>query len=403
MENWQKNLYSIWAAQFLAAVGLSMVLPFLPFYIRELGVNGDKAVKIWSGLIFAAPFMVSVFMQPLWGILGDRNGRKPMIVRGMAGIALATFLMGFARTAPQLLFLRFLQGAISGFVAPSLALVATSTPREKTGQALGTLQSALVTGMVLGPLLGGVFAHFMGFRSIFFWTGGLCFVGAFVAYRFVREDFVRPDKAERSSLRYNISYILHSPQLRAMLGLLILVQFSIQVVAPFLSLYVESLHVSPEYVGLVTGMVFGITGVTNAVTSPLWGRQADRHGFRKVLQISLLGMIIFYLPQAFVTEAWQLLFLRAGLGIFVAGAIPTINAIVHRSTLEKDRGGMYGIFQSGLMIGNVAGPLLGGSLAAIFGLPAIFLITTGLMVLAFFWEKKAAVNPCGSEKSNLSR
>jgi MFS transporter, DHA1 family, multidrug resistance protein len=290
------------------------------------------------------------------------------------------------------LILRFFQGAISGFVAPSLALIATSTPREKTGQALGTLQAALVTGMVLGPLMGGVFAHFMGFRSIFFWTGSLCFVGAIVAYRFVKEDFVRPDKAEGSSLSRNISYIFHSSQLRAMLGLLILVQFSIQVVSPFLSLYVESLHVSPEYVGLVTGMVFGITGVTNAVTSPLWGKQADRRGFRKILRISLLGMILFYVPQAFATGAGQLLFLRAGLGVFVAGAIPTINAIVHRSTPEKDRGGMYGIFQSGLMIGNVAGPLLGGILSAAFGLRTIFLITTGLMIIAFFWEKKAAVN-----------
>ena len=392
MERWQKNLYSIWAAQFLAAVGLSMVLPFLPLYIRELGVDGIEAVKVWSGVIFAAPFTVSVFAQPLWGILGDRSGRKPMVVRGMAGIGLATFLMGFAQTAPQFLILRFFQGAISGFVAPSLALVASSSPRDKTGQALGTLQAALVTGMILGPLLGGVFAHLMGYRPIFFWTGGLCFAGAAVVYWFVKEDFVKPDKAKGSSLRQNLRYVFHSPQLRAMLGLLILVQFSIQVVSPFLSLYVESLHVSPEYVGLVTGMVFGITGVTNAVTSPLWGRRADRRGFRKILRTSLLGMIFFYLPQAFVTGAGQLLFLRGGLGVFVAGVIPTITSVVQRSTPEKDRGGMYGIFQSGLMLGNVAGPLLGGIMAASFGLRAIFLITTGLMALAFLWERHTASN-----------
>ena len=129
MEPWQRNLYSLWVAQFIAAIGLSMIIPFLPFYLRELGVVGKESVKIWSGLIFSAPFMVSAFLQPVWGILGDRRGRKPMVVRAMLGLALTNFLMGFARSAPQLLILRFFQGSLAGFVAPSLALMASCTPR----------------------------------------------------------------------------------------------------------------------------------------------------------------------------------------------------------------------------------------------------------------------------------
>src|SRR4030042_5370386 len=164
MKLWQKNLYSLWLAQLIAALGLSMIIPFLPFYLRDLGVSGKQAVKIWSGFIYSAPFMISAFMQPVWGLLGDRKGRKPMVVRAMLALALANFLMGFARSAPQLLILRFLQGSLSGFVAPSLALMASCAPEEKTGQALGTLQSSLVTGMVAGPLLGGVLAHLVGYR-----------------------------------------------------------------------------------------------------------------------------------------------------------------------------------------------------------------------------------------------
>src|SRR4030042_3419870 len=101
MELWQKNLYSLCFAQLISAVGLSLVIPFLPLYVRELGVTGEEAVKIWSGLIFSAPFLVSAFLQPLWGILGDRHGRKPMVVRAMLGLSLAHFLMGFAQTAPH--------------------------------------------------------------------------------------------------------------------------------------------------------------------------------------------------------------------------------------------------------------------------------------------------------------
>lgn len=389
MELWKRNLYGLWGAQFIAATGMSMVLPFLPLYIRELGVTSREGVKLWSGFIFAAPFMVSVFLQPLWGILGDRYGRKSMVVRGMSGMALAMFLMGFAQTAPQLLALRFFQGTISGFVAPSLALLASCTPKEKTGQALGTLQSALVTGFIIGPLLGGFLAHYLGYRFIFFWTGFFCFIGTLVVVKFVKEEFVRQEKSRRSGLRKNLRTVFHSPELRILLLLLVWVQMSIQIVAPFLSLYVEYLKVSPEYIAMMTGLVFGVTGVTNALASPLWGKHADRIGYRKVLGYCLVGMTLFYLPQAFVTGAVQLLFLRAGLGIFVGGVQPTINSIVQRSTAMEDRGGIYGIFMSGLLAGNVAGPLLGGTLSAFLGLRPIFLITTGILAFTLLYFRKS--------------
>jgi DHA1 family multidrug resistance protein-like MFS transporter len=396
MELWQKNLYSLWGAQFVAAVGLSMVIPFLPFYLRELGITEKQAVKLWSGLLFSAPFIVAAFLQPFWGILGDRYGRKPMVVRAMVGLALANVLMGFARTAPQLLALRFFQGSLSGFVAPSLALLASCTPEQKTGQALGTLQSALVTGMIVGPLLGGLLAHFMGYRPIFFWTGFFCLVAALVVIGFVKENFIKQEAAKDSRLGsrllQNFRYVLGSPDLRSILFLLIIVQFSVMIVAPFLSLYVEFLKASPDYVALMTGMVFGITGVTNAATAPFWGNRADRIGYWKILRYSLTGMTLFFLPQAFVTNSYQLLILRAGLGVFLGGVLPTINTIVQRFTAEKDRGGIYGIFQSGLLIGNMAGPLVGGVLAAYLGLRSIFMITTGMFLLVSLWERRANHN-----------
>jgi MFS transporter, DHA1 family, multidrug resistance protein len=397
MEAWRKNLYSLWTAQFVAMIGLSMVVPFLPLYLRELGVKGDEAVKIWSGLIFAAPFMVGAFLQPIWGGLGDRYGRKPMIVRAMMGLALANFLMGFAQTAPQLLGLRLFQGSLAGFVAPSLALMASCTPEKRMGQSLGTLQSALVTGMIVGPLLGGFLAHLMGYRLIFFGTALTCFVAALIVLRQVQEISDGAKKKQPARLRENLTYVFHSPTLRTMILLLILVQLSLQIATPFMSLYVEHLKVSPDYIGLMTGLVFGITGVTNALTAPMWGKRGDRIGYGKILSYSLLGMTLASLPQALVTNAYQLLALRGALGIFVSGVMPTVNTIVQRSTDEHRRGGIYGIFQSGLLVGNVFGPLLGGLLAAYLGLRMILLINGGIMGLAYLWLRKspAPVLPAG--------
>jgi DHA1 family multidrug resistance protein-like MFS transporter len=326
-------------------------------------------------------------MQPVWGMLGDRKGRKIMVVRAMVALSLAHILMGFARSAPQLLILRFFQGSLSGFVAPSLALMASCTPEEKTGQSLGTLQSSLVTGMVGGPLLGGVLAHLVGYRPLFFGTAFFCFCGMMIVISFVKEDFVPQEKKDRSSLIQNLRYVIHTRELRVLLLLLILTQSSTVIVAPFLSLFVEFLKVNPAHVSLMTGIVFGITGIVNAVFAPFWGKKSDQIGPRKILRRSLTGITLISLPQAFVTNIYQLLILRGGLGVFFSGVIPTINTIIRRLTPENNQGGIFGIFQSGLVIGNIIGPLIGGFLAASLGLRSIFLISTGIFGLALLWER----------------
>ncbi len=387
MELWRKNLYSVWAAQFIVGVGLNMVIPFLPLYLRDLGVVEDQSLKLWSGVVFAAAFLVSACMQPLWGILGDRVGRKPMIVRAMVGLALAHILMGFAQNPYHLLLGRLVQGSLAGFLAPSLALVASSTPADKTGFALGTLQTALVSSLILGPFVGGALIHFVGARPIFFMTGCLCLGGALVVLRFVRETFEPAKEKKKSELRRNFRSVFYNPGLRNLFFLQLLVQFSIFFVAPFLTLYVEFLGVPQDYVGLVSGAVFGVTGITSALTAPIWGRRADRIGYRKVLRVALIGMIAFLIPQALVTDAWQLMVCRAGLGLFVSGTVPIINSIVRLSTGESERGGIYGIFQSGFLIGNMLGPLVGGGLAAFLGLRTIFLVAAGFLGIGPLLEK----------------
>ncbi|MDQ5988475.1 MAG: MFS transporter [Syntrophus sp. SKADARSKE-3] len=388
MPTWKKNLYAIWIAQFFSSVGLTMVTPFLPFYIRELGVTGSDEVNLWSGIIFAAPFLLSSLMQPIWGVLGDRHGHKPMVVRAMLGLGLANALMSFSGNIYQLLVLRLFQGFLSGFFAPSMALVASGTPRENTGFALGMLQSAFVSGMVVGPFIGGILVHFSGYRSNFLFTGLCCFMGAQIVIWFVQETFVPlKNKSNYTDLKKNIRSVFMHSELRTLFIIMLMVQASIHSVSPFLSLYVEFLDFSQEYVDMMTGLVFGIAGITSTIASPMWGKKVDEIGFSKVLRISLAGILIFMLPQAFVTSAYQLIFLRAGLGIFIAGAVPAINAFVQRSTNEGRQGGIHGIFQSGFLFGSMAGPLLGGFLSAAFGLRAIFVITTAFLCVTMFLER----------------
>jgi DHA1 family multidrug resistance protein-like MFS transporter len=182
--------------------------------------------------------------------------------------------------------------------------------------------------------------------------------------------------------------VFYTPELRNLFFLLLLIQFSLFFVAPFLTLYVEFLGVQQENVGLMSGAVFGVTGVTSALTAQFWGRRADRVGYRRVLRIGLIGMVVFLAPMAIVTDAWQLLVCRAGMGLAVSATVPIINSLVRHLTKESERGGIYGIFQSGYLIGNMIGPLAGGGLAAFMGMRAIFLATAGFLCLGALMERR---------------
>ncbi|MGB6123459.1 MAG: MFS transporter [Bacteroidota bacterium] len=214
MDLWRKNLYILWGTQFLAMVGMNLVVPFLPFYIRELGVSDPQQLARWSGLVFAGPFFISFFAIPLWGTLGDRYGRKAMVVRAIFGLGLSQALIGLAQTPLQLLLFRMVQGGISGFIASSLALVSTTTPRNRIGYALGFMQSSTAAGMVLGPFVGGLLADLIGYREIFFVTATLCFTGGVVVWANVRE-LPRPGpEARRFTVLDNLRLVVGDRRLR---------------------------------------------------------------------------------------------------------------------------------------------------------------------------------------------
>src|SRR5205085_1847953 len=133
-------------------------------------------------------------MSPVWGALADRYGRRSMLIRAMIGGAVTVGLMGFARGPVDLVVLRFLQGAGSGTVAAATALVATGTPRQRVGWALGVLTSSVAVGSALGPLVGGLAASVLGVRAIF-WAGGLLLGAATVPVVLLVREAPGPPRA----------------------------------------------------------------------------------------------------------------------------------------------------------------------------------------------------------------
>jgi DHA1 family multidrug resistance protein-like MFS transporter len=187
--SWQRTLWIIWFTELIAVAGFTVVMPILPLYIRELGVQVEQEVRIWSGLVISAHAVTMTIFGPIWGALSDRYGRKVMIERAMFGGAVLIALMGLVQNVQQLVLLRFVQGAVTGVISAANALVASVAPRERAGYALGMVQMALYVGASAGPLLGGVISDTFGYRTAFLVTGALLFLSGLGVLFFVKEVF----------------------------------------------------------------------------------------------------------------------------------------------------------------------------------------------------------------------
>ncbi|CUS87325.1 MFS transporter, partial [Candidatus Kryptobacter tengchongensis] len=242
METWRKNLYIVWIAQFITMMGMSMIVPFLPFFIRELGVRDEADIARWSGIVFSGPFIVSFFTTPFWGTLGDRFGRKLIMIRAIFGLGIAQVLTSLSQNVYQLFIFRVIQGAISGFIPSALAFVSAETPYERKSYAIGVLQTATSSGQLFGPLFGGVLADLIGYRHIFQLTGLICFLAGFLLIFGVvetkRNNFENKN-SELKTLIENYHFAFVDRKIRTGLVLIFLAQITVMIVQPIFALFVE--------------------------------------------------------------------------------------------------------------------------------------------------------------------
>ncbi|RME59537.1 MAG: MFS transporter, partial [Caldilineae bacterium] len=130
MPNWKRTVYILFAVQMISTAGFSLVFPFLPLYVKELGVASGGSIEFWAGLVFSSQAVTMMISAPLWGSVADRFGRKPMLVRASLGGAILIGAMGFVQNAEQLVLLRTVQGLVTGVMAAASALVAATAPRD---------------------------------------------------------------------------------------------------------------------------------------------------------------------------------------------------------------------------------------------------------------------------------
>jgi DHA1 family multidrug resistance protein-like MFS transporter len=373
----------MWIANFIIAGSLTMILPFLSLFIKTFGNESNEYVQQWAGLVFGVTFVSAFLFSPIWGRIGDRFGRKKVLIILGFGVSISVFMMGYVSSVPMLFVLRFFMGLFAGFISMSQALIATQTPKEIAGQTLGTLQTGSVSGTLFGPLIGGLLADTVGFQYTFVLTALTTGIAATLVWVGIQE--VRLDSKQEGEKNYSgkevVKLIFSTPVLLMVMTISMLVQIANFSIQPLLALYVNELN-GPSNIALLSGLAFSATGLGNLLFTRQWGRLGDRIGYEKVLILLMVLSAIVYLPQAFVTNVWQLVFLRFILGMLIGGLIPCRVAYIRQVAPLSIQGEVLGYNASFRFLGNVIGPVMGGFLAGFYGISSVFFMTSSLFVFS---------------------
>ncbi|MBB2927489.1 MFS transporter [Paraburkholderia silvatlantica] len=395
---WRRNLVVCVIGSFTTLVSLSMLLPFLPLYVRQLGVTSQSAVIQWSGVAFGATFLGTALTAPIWGRLADRYGRKPMLVRAAIGMAVVMSLIGVAHNVYELVALRLIAGLVGGYASASTVMVGTQAPRERAGWALGILSTGALAGNLVGPLVGGVLPGWIGIRGTFFAGGAMIAVAALLTIFVVKEEF-HPESDAKSHARHAAAGSgsgVRRPDYAVVSALLVtamMVLLANMSIEPVITVYIGSLGVGAAHLARVAGVVMACSALGSMLTAARLGALADRFGSWRVIVACLVLTGLAMVPQAFVAHWWQLAGLRVVMGMTLAGLLPSIGKLARQSVDESKTGRMLGYLQSAQFSGQVVGPVIGGVIGVHFGLHAVFFATGALLVacggLAHWAQRRA--------------
>lgn len=378
--SWRATLFAVCFAQATAIVGFDFTLPFIPLYLQhDLGVHGLGQTALWAGLIGFGPAIPATIFGPIWGSVADRFGYRFMLLRAMLCAALLLTLMGLAPTPLVLLGLRMIQGALTGTIFSSQALVAASVPEKETGRSMGLLQMSVSVGATIGPVAGGVVAQSLGFRAPFVGAGVLLAVSAVVVFLFVDEpEAVRKTDGAIES-RPSILSVLRVRQFAAALVLTLAVQLCATALFPIIPLFVQELLHSARNVAADTGWVLALSGVASAAGAYLTGRLQRHLGLRPLLIGGIVLGAALMLPQAFVHSFTAFLVLR-GAAAFAFGGLFSLVGIWAAISSPKDaKGTAFGLMGAASSMGFGAGPLLGGAIAAGIGIRPVFVLSAVML------------------------
>ncbi len=376
MEHWKKQLYIFWFSETISLIGFHFCLPFLPYYVQELGAKDLKQAALWTGLLQTIGPLMLVISSPFWGILSDRFGRKIMVERAMFSGFLVLIAMSFVKTVQQLLILRILQGFFTGTLTAAIVLAASHLPKEKSGYGLGLMQTSAFIATTVGPFLGGLASDIWGYRNTFYFSGIMVGIAGCMIMFGVDEPEKKPFADEEKEEAKNNS----KSNLLFLLVILFLFQCSATFLSPILALFIQKISPESQKIATIAGSIIAASGIASVFAALGAGNLAVKKDHRVLLGTMLSITGILTILASLVKTTGQLLFLRVCSGLAAGGIIPTINTHINLGTKRKELGKSFGIAGGISSLGAGVGPMIGGAVASIYSIETTF-IFSGILIL----------------------
>jgi len=388
---WQRNVYAVTAACFLGFAGFTIVMPFLPLFIAQLGVTGVGSIAIWTGVSLGITPGLTALLAPAWGRLGDRYGRKIMVERSMISFVVLMTAMAFVTRAWHVLAIRIVQGIFAGYGSLSVAMAAESAPRDRMPSAIGLVQTAQRLGPAVGPVIGGVLAGLVGLRRAFLVTALLYAVGLVVVWVMYDDHAVArrheidadidimPGSANLATGPVTFRSVLAFRNFMLMMGVIFGLQFVERSFGPILPLYIEQIGIAHARVPLVAGILFSIMACSGALGHHFCGKLLRRFSTRLVI---VGGAVVAGSGSVLVAanQVWVLCVAAVFLGLGIGAAMTASYTAAGSVIPARAHGTGFGVLTSASLIGMASSPLMAGFLGGT-SIRAVFLLNVVVMVV----------------------
>lgn len=383
---WRRNVLAVASAAFLGFTGFTLVMPFLPLFLVELGVRDQGEVAIWAGLSLGVTPAITAMVAPAWGRLADRFGRKLMIVRSLMSFVVVMLVMAFATRPWHVLALRTVQGLFSGYGALAVTMAADSAPKDKLAVAIGTVQTAQRLGPALGPVIGGAVAEIVGLRRAFLVAAIFYVVGMIVVWCLYDESRTRGHEAG-APVAADVTWrtVMSSPGLVVLLWAIFVVQFIDRSFGPVLPLYVAENGWAAERVALVAGGLFSASAITGAAGNLGAGMLLQWCSARAVMAAAstaaAAGVAVLALrpPLAWAFPAAACF--GAGAGLCMTAAFTTAGNTFTHATRATGFALLTSASLAGMALSPVVSGLIGASsLSAVFAVDSVALVILACLV-----------------------
>ncbi len=360
MASWQRNVFAVATASFVGFTGFTLVMPFLPIFFQQLGVEDVGTVALWSGLSLGVTPAMTATLAPFWGRLSDRFGRKIMVERSLASFILVMAGMAYVTEAWHVFALRAVQGLFAGYGALAMTMAAESAPREKTAYAIGIVQSAQRLGPALGPMIGGVVAQLVGLRQAFLITS--CFYIAALVLVFFTYDERLVHHISRQPGHEKVSFrnVLAFENFILLMAVVFALQFIDRSFGPVLPLYVAQLGTPIERVPLVAGIIFSIAAASGALGNQLCGRLVSRASARAVIAGSATAGAAGALLYVVAPGVGWLFAAAAIFGLAMGTATTTAYTAASSVMPSHARGAGFGLLTTASLTGLALSPVING-------------------------------------------